>query len=766
MPDTDSLLEAALHSHQRGALEEAEPLYTTILTQEPDHFTATLLLGVLRNQREDFHSAAELLSRAVEADPNSALAHLNLGLALWHLNQPEEAIQHYRHSLRLAPNDPSALLNCASALQERHQPGEALVHWDRFLTLDPGSPAALMGRAMALQDLQRPEEALSVFDQALALDPQQVVNVLERAKHLDQAARHQEALDTLDRVLKVRPGWVDALVERGMVLLKLHRAQEALVSLDVASLLDPRSLVALHARANVLLVLQRPAEALAACERALALQPDSADLLLIHGIVLIHHHRAAEALAAFERALALAPERPDLHMNRGSALHLLGRHREALTCYERALSLDPHNAVNHSSKIGLLDFLPEMGLEEHQDARRAFFEAHATRLPSPDAAAPADRRPSRRLVLGYVSRCFMGCSTVSTFLPILQRHSREDFQIICYSDVLGGDDWTQRCRKCSDVWRETAGLSDEALAARIRADGVDILVDLSGHTPGNRLLVFARKPAPIQVTAWGHGGGTGLPMMDYLFADPTAIPPSDRPQLAEEVYDLPCHLTFEAPDSSPDLVELPALTRDYVTFGSLNRYSKITPAVERLWARILVSVPGSRLVLKDTRFEDPAARETVMDAFHRLGIAPERIEFRGSTSREGHLAAYGDIDIHLDPFPLNGGVTTWESLWMGTPVVSKLGDTLGSRASGAILRALDLREWVAEDEDGYLAVAVRMAARVEALAEFRCGIRSRILASPAGNPALYTRAVEAAFRAMWIRWLAKTSGEPTGRTLR
>jgi predicted O-linked N-acetylglucosamine transferase (SPINDLY family) len=312
------------------------------------------------------------------------------------------------------------------------------------------------------------------------------------------------------------------------------------------------------------------------------------------------------------------------------------------------------------------------------------------------------------------------------------------------------------------VWRQTTSLSDEAMDAQIRADGVDILIDLSGHTVGNRMLVFARKPAPIQVSGWGHGGGTGLPTVDYLFADPVAIPAAVRPYFAEEIYDLPCHIAFEAPSYTPPVVDLPALSRGSLTFGCLNRYPKVTPAVERLWARILLAVPSSRLLLKSGMFDDPKGRRKVLETFARLGIEEARLELRGSTSRRDHLAAFGHADITLDPFPQNGGISTLESLWMGAPVVAKLGNALGSRASGAILHALGLQDWVAQDDEEYLAVAVRKAADIRALARFRTDIRSRIMASPAGNPDLYTLAVESAYRTMWRRWLEKTLPSASG----
>jgi len=322
--------------------------------------------------------------------------------------------------------------------------------------------------------------------------------------------------------------------------------------------------------------------------------------------------------------------------------------------------------------------------------------------------------------------------------------------------VRNEDERSQDFKRLGE-WRPVSALSDEALAAQIRADRVDILVDLSGHSEGNRLLVFARKPAPVQVTAWGHATGTGMPAIDYFFSDAVSVPQSARPLFAETVYDLPCVIGFEAPGDAPPVAELPALTAKMagrITFGCLNRFSKVTPAALELWARIVKAVPGSRLLLKDGALDEPALRERVRADLARLGLAPERVELRGATSRREHILGYSEVDIALDPFPQNGGITTWEALWMGVPVVAKLGASIPSRLSGAILVACGLREWAVESDEAYVAAAVGAASDLAALAQLRGGMRERILATPAGNPLRYAQAVEEAYRAFWKKRIA------------
>lgn len=604
----------------------------------------------------------------------------------------------------------------------KHQRGNfqgAADDLERVVSLNPRSPLAHLNLGHSLWRLGRREDALRHYQLSHRFDPMNPEALFHLAYVLQAIQRTEAALECWQRFLALQPEHPQALLNCGSALVDLQRPAEALIKFDLA----------------------------------LTLSPEWPDLLMNRGIALNNLKRPEEALIDFEKALALKPDWADLHMNHAAAIHSLGRHREAIACYDRALACDPTHATSHSCKIGLLDLLPEVGFLEQQQERRSYFQRHAQGLAELGATFPNDRNPSRRLILGYVSSDFKHHSAALCFLPIFRNHCRSDFQINLYSGTRKEDDWTLEFQRYADLWRHTNALSDEALAAQIREDRVDILIDLSGHTAGNRLLVFARKPAPIQVTAWGHGGGTGLPTIDYLFSDPITIPDAFRPMFAEKVCDLPCCITFEAPVFGPAVRPLPAQLTGSITFGCLNSYGKVTPDVERVWALMLKAAPGSRLLLKDARFDSPAGRKQVLEAFACHGIQQRQLVLRGSTSHKDHLAAYGDLDIALDPFPLNGGISTWEALWMGVPVVTKLGNAPGSRSSGAILHALGLDDWIAQDEAAYQEIAVRMAADLKDLAAFRACIRHRIETSAAGNPKLYTKALEAAYRTMWHQWL-------------
>jgi predicted O-linked N-acetylglucosamine transferase (SPINDLY family) len=274
---------------------------------------------------------------------------------------------------------------------------------------------------------------------------------------------------------------------------------------------------------------------------------------------------------------------------------------------------------------------------------------------------------------------------------------------------------------------------------------------LSGHGDGNRLRIFARKPAPIQVTAWGHATGTGLPTIDYLFSDPVLLPAEVRHLLAEQVCDLPCAIIIEPPPAELRSLEPPVTSNGYVTYGIFNRVSKLSNAAIGVWVRILQADATSRLLIKHQLIDDASVRSMLLEKFAAHGIAPDRICLLGSTSRAEHLAAYQGVDICLDPFPHGGGVSTWETLHMGVPVVTKLGNGIAGRVSGAILSAIGMTDWIADDDDQYVDIALRSTA--DSLRKIRHELPD--LVDRRCSPAAYTQAVETAYRTMWEKWCAR-----------
>jgi predicted O-linked N-acetylglucosamine transferase (SPINDLY family) len=713
-------IERAVILHRLERLDEAERHCLSILKIDPNHFEASHLLGVIYHKQGRFSESAELIAAALQVFPQSAEALSNYGSVLDQLDRPDEALANCDKALAIDPKRLDTLLMRANLLSKIGRTQDSIIAFEGILAINPDHTDALMGLAKAQWDCGHAEESIVIYNKLVAVDS----------------------------------GNADAWSNRGAALATVGRYQDALSSYDTSLSLKAENAQALSNRSAALFQLARYEEALENLEQAIALEPQRASFHYNYANILVACVRYEEAQASYEKALSIDPNYLKALTNYAGLLILFGKIEEAKLLFKKALAIKADDLVSWSSKIFAFDFLPDVGFEEQQRIRREF--SHNCNLdllrgPSTYTNIP---EPKRRLNIGYVSADFSHHSAASCFGPILRLHDKEQFRLICYSGVTREDDTTREFREIADEWKPIVGMPDDALATQIRTDEIDILVDLSGHTGGHRLRMFAFKPAPVQVTAWGHGGGTGLAAIDYLFSDPVTVPHDVRHLFAEVLYDLPCVITFEAPKDAPVVVGPPLLSRQTITFGCLNRFSKVFPEVLSLWARIVSAVPGARLLLKDGGFDSPSFRARTLDRLGSLGFSPDRVELRGLTSRRDHLATYGEIDIALDPFPMNGGITTWEALWMGVPVVAKFGNSPSSRCTAAILSALGLQDWVAESDEDYMALVLAKTANPEELARLRNTMRSRILTSPAGNPELYTRAVEAAYRDMWQRWCA------------
>jgi predicted O-linked N-acetylglucosamine transferase (SPINDLY family) len=658
-----------------------------------------------------------------------------------------------REILERAPRhfDALHLLGVTEYQLGRHEEADRMLA--QALLIEPRSAAALSNHGIVLHDLKRYDAALSRYDRALALKPDYAEAFSNRAATLTDLERFAEAVASCDKAIVLRPDYPEAHSNRGNALCHMRRFDEALASCVRAIALRPGYADALSNRGNALIELGRFDEALASYDRALALKPGLAAAWVGRGNVFLNLNRYGEAFAAFQQALALKPDSLKALAQLAHYYERHGRMEEAIACYDRVLAVRPNFPEVISNKIFALDLVPQAGFAEHQEARTEWWRRVGTKIAAQAPVRhPNDRDPARKIVLGYVSADFRRHSAATTFWPVLAHRDKSQFEVICYSCSTIRDDITEDFQRVADRWIDAAQLSDDELTARVRADNVDILIDLSGHSGGNRLGAFARKPAPVQVTAWGHGTGTGLPTIDYLFSDPVTIPEAMRSLYAEQIYDLPCVIMSTLPP-----IELPrgdphVLTNGYVTFGVFNRITKISDEAVGVWARVLHGVPDARLLMKDGAYDEPPLRELMRQRFAAHGITGERIGFLGASPREQHLAAFGRTDIALDPFPQNGGVSTWEALHMGVPVVARLGQSAPSRLSGAILISIGMSDWVAESADDYVALAVKFAGMPELLKRLRHELPAQIAAAPSGNATLYTRAVERAYRTMWEKY--------------
>lgn len=626
-----------------------------------------------------------------------------------------------------------------------------------ILAADATQPDALFLLGLVAQQRGRNDEAIERFRAALKRNRRNPI--FHNALGVAQAARGRgmEAVAAFRQALTLAPRYADAHVNLGNALAKRGDLTAAIECFRRAIAVEP-NLATAHFNLGNALLAQNDAAAIDAYRRAIELKPDLADAHMNLGTVLRRQGQARAAVACFRRAVALRPDYAAAYDNLAGMLAEMGQLDEAVAANRRALELGPTSAAAHSNLIFNLNFDASLGLAEHQAERRRWATQHADALTPAAARQPADRDPERRLRIGYVSAHFRAYAASYAFGGVLTHHDPANVEIFCYSDTRQEDELTSIFRRVAHHWRDNADLSDAALAERIARDRIDILVDLVGHMSSHRLLAFARKPAPIQITAWGEPTGTGLKTMDYLFADPVLIPPDERPLFAEKIIDLPGALGYWTPEKLPEPGQLPARANGFVTFGSFNRRAKVTPSVLRDWSAILRELPDARLVLKAKQFGDPAEQAELHDEFARAGMPTERVIFLGQTGRAEHFAAYRRLDLALDPFPHGGGMTTLDALAMGVPVITRTGRTIPSRLAASCLTALDLKQFIAADAEGYVATAVAAARDLAALERLRAELPARLAHSSIGDARRYAAAVEDAYRAAWRRYCAAAAG--------
>jgi protein O-GlcNAc transferase len=604
-----------------------------------------------------------------------------------------------------------------------------------------------------LKALGRVTDAAAAYRQALELEPADAVALNNLGNLLRAEGRLDEAIDCFHRALAHKPE--DPVVHNnlGNALAAQGRWVEAARLYDRALALRPDYAEAHYNLANLLVDEGQLDAAIARYRQALALRPDHPAARLNLGAALRQAGRFGEAIACYEAVLAGDPDSAEAHSNLGRVFMLQGRLDMAGDCYDRALALKPDYPQAQVNQLLWLNY-SDRDAQTVYAAHRRWAEPVERGLP-PLAPHRNDRDPERRLRVGYVSPDFRAHPVASYLAPVLAAHDRQAVEIFSYADVARPDSVTARFEALSDHWASIVGMTDSDLAERVRADRIDILIDLAGHGGSNFLATFARHPAPVQATWLGYVNTTGLKAMDYRLVDAVTDPIGVSDALASETLvrlsgGFAC---FEPMADAPAPGPPPCLAAGYVTFGSFSIPAKLGDAVLDVWSDILTRLPDARLLLKGASFDDEGARAHLLDRFAARDVAADRVDLVSwIPSNAEHLALYNRLDIALDPFPYNGYTTTCEALWMGLPVVALLGDRHAARVSASFLTRVGLEEMIAPDLARYVEIAVRLASDPVRLAELRRTLRPRMAASPLCDAASFTRELEAAYRTMWRRW--------------
>lgn len=548
----------------------------------------------------------------------------------------------------------------------------------------------------------------------------------------------------------------DKLQKEARSLSTLYMAGEHVeVERRVRSLLDGNPLWGFGWKllAGVLSMLSREEEALAASNMAIRYLGGDAEVYSNHGNILKDLGRATEAVEAYRRAIKLRPDFAIAYNNLGNVLKNQGEMAAAIEAYQGALRIKPDFIQAYDNLLFAQFYLSARDNAAILELHRKWDEILGIPLNSKPGTYPNDRDVERVLNIGYVSPDLARHPVGIFMLAVLKNHDRSRFRVFCYSDRANEDEISASLREQCDCWRRVVGLSHRDVAAMVQKDGIDILVDLAGHTSGNRLPVFALRPAPVQATWIGYPGTTGLRGIDHILMDDTALLPGEERFFSEKVVYLPeTRFCYTPPACAPPVAALPCLDQRGITFGSFNNLAKVTEEVMALWAKILLQVPGSRLLLKSNPLESGEVREKIASFFESRGVERERLLLRPGSPYEQMLSEYADMDIALDPFPFTGGLTSCEALWMGVPVITLYGDKPIARQTAGFLKTIGLGSLVAANEAGYLELAVKSANDRDKLKDIRAGLRERMASSLLCDGARFTANLEQAYRAMWETW--------------
>lgn len=691
--------------------------------------------------------------RVLAVHPNHAKSLHELGVVVYQMGRRDRGVELIRQATRRDGRNPRYLLNLGNALKNQGELDDAIAAFRKAIVIKPDLAEAHFNLGSALSDQGRLHETIAAYRNLIAIDPKLAEAHANLGNALNALGRLDEAIAVFRKAIIIKPGLTEAHFNLGNALYDHGRLDEAIAAYREAIAINPE-LAPAHCNLGTALKDQgRIEEAIAACRRAVAITPDYAAAHYNLGNALKDHGKLDEAVAAYREAIAVKPDFGAAYANLGNVLNEQGRLDEAIAAYRRAIAIKP-DAMVHSNLLLCLNYDDKSTSAGIFAEHREWNDRYGRQL-SPPTAYANELAPERRLRIGYISPDFREHSVAYFMEPLLKGHDRQAVEVFCYADVTRPDMVTARLRGLVDHWLGIVGLSDDEMVERIRADGIDILVDLAGHTARNRLPLFARKPAPVQATWLGYPNTTGLEAIDYRLVDAVTDPAGEADAWASEslVRLESGFLCYGGLDRAPEPTVPPCLETGAVTFGSFNNPIKASAATLNAWGRLLSQAPKARLLLKGRTFGDVVARRLFLARLAERGVALDRVELvPWLPESAAHLALYDRIDIALDPFPYNGVTTTCEALWMGVPVVTLKGDRHAGRVGASLLTQIGLMDLIANSVEDYIEIAVTLAEDTGRLRDLRRSLRPRLAESPLCDRHAFARKIEVAYRAMWRRW--------------
>ncbi|MBF0193423.1 MAG: tetratricopeptide repeat protein [Magnetococcales bacterium] len=704
----DELFKEAIDHYNCERFVEADKCCTAIINNFPNHADAINLLGVIALQFNRYILAKDLFLRAINVNDKQVLYFHNLAVSLIQLEEKKEAIDVLNQALEIDPENSQILHLLENILNSNDVKAEF------------SNPRAALETGVLCHESGQPNAAIYWYNKTLKLQPENSFALSNIGVILHGQGRLDSAIDFYQKAILIQPDNYEAHSNIGVAYYDQGKLKKAATSQ----------------------------------KKAISIKPDYAQAHYNLANSLTKQEKFKDAITSYKKAIKIKPDYAKAYSNYGNLLQIQGKFDKAISCYNKALKLRPDFVKTHDSLIFCIDLICDINSDLFLTERKNWAKQHADPLKVFWTELSNTPDPKRRLRIGYVGADFKEHSASSIFATMLLNHDPDKFQIYCYAGNTIVDNVTKKFKQKSTKWFPTAQIDDATLAKIIKQDEIDILVDLAGHTIGNRLLTFALKPAPIQISAWGYPLGTSMDAMDYLFADKFFIHEKHRKKYTEKIVDIPCVIHLMQTIQFPKVTDPPLIKNGYVTFGAFNRLEKYNHEVYSLWAKILLRIPTAKLLIKTVQLDYPQNVTEIINFFKNQGVKKKRLIFIGKTSRQEHLKAHEQIDIMLDPFPHNSGMTSLESLRMGVPVLN-CETKIRNPLSSSLLHILGLDKWRTNNEDEYINKAIEFSQDVNYLKTLRHQLRNRFDKSVLGNSQLYVSKVEAIYLDLWKQWCNK-----------
>ncbi|MBF0382286.1 MAG: tetratricopeptide repeat protein [Magnetococcales bacterium] len=807
----DEAYNKAVACYNAEIFVDADSICVAILKQVPDHVGAINLLGLIAQRLHRHVQALEFFQHVIKLEKNNGMLYYNQGISLYALGRYDdakkslknalekepgnsqiqtvfdkimanangnsqeetdlakakrffsqgaalhkagkfkEALVQYKNCLCLKPNDISSHCNMGSVFVNLGELDQAVASFQRVIEIKPDYIEALNSLAHIYLLQEKIDKAVEVLKKSIAIKNDDELAHFSLASALQQMGKLDAAQASYRQAIKINPDNSDFHYKLGALLHSQEHFLEALKHYQKAIEINPSFADAYN---NVGVILQRVGkfdEAVINYKKAIQIAPDFAQYYYNLGYALQKQGKIDEAVNNHKKSIELDPNLCEAHYNLAFALREQLKYKEAIDSYKKVIALNPKYVDAFNNIIFFTDLYYPIDSDQFQKEREAWNKLYAEPLRSSWPTLNNRADPNKILRIGYVGADFVNHSASHIFGSMILDHDPEKFEIYCYAGNKVEDDLTKKFKQKAAGWLSTTKMDDVQLSAAIQKDGIDILVDLAGHTIGNRMLTFARKPAPIQLQAWGYPHGTAMAAMDYILADEIFIPHSQRSNYKEQIVDISCVIHLSADIEYP-LIEMPPVCHNgYITFGAFNRIEKYNYELYKTWAAILKRIPTAKLLIKTGKKFTAKPNSKIEAIFAELGVAKNRLEFIGKSPKFEHLKALNRVDIMLDPFPHNGGMTTLDSLRMGVPVLTCEGNTR-CPTSASILNVLGLDDWRALDDLDYIKKACEFAGQISTLKQLRQDLRSRFDKSALGNSQLYVAEVENRYRQLWQKW--------------